>query len=391
MKAPRSFRVRRQVTGTGPSGPALVPTDLVALYHLNRFYSRGVYGEGEEIAFIEFAPPKASDDSLFWSRYSVRSSLNQVVRTVMPQGTATDPAALGETDLDLEYAGALAPGAQLTAYVMNGTLSLGAFLPTLWNVLREIAASGTRIVSISLGAGELDCAEAAPFTDPVSGRTWPDLPAFAADLDAWIIENQLHVFVAAGDSGAYAAFPADPRVQVSWPAAQAAVVAVGGTQLAIAGAVSSGEQAWGGQDLDPALGGYNPSNTLPQASGGGGISSSVVAPSYQASLDVATRVTPDVAAFAGPLLIVDQGQEIPVWGTSAAAPITAAICALYHAATGSYLTHSALYATARDVTSGNNLNDSLVEAGLMAYSVAGPGFDACTGAGAPDAAAFPGI
>lgn len=371
--------------------PSLVPTDLASLYHLNRFYVQNVYGQGESIAFIEFAPPKASDDVAFWARYSLNPSLNGTVATVMPAGTPPEAQALGETDLDLQYAGSLAPGATLTAYVVNGTLSLDAFLPALWNVLREIAASGTRIVSISLGAGELDCAGSAPFTDPVSGTSWSDLTAFAADLDAWIRENDLHVFVAAGDSGAYASFPGDTRVQASWPAVQASVVSVGGTQLAIPGTLSSGEQAWGGQDIDPAQGGYNPSNTLTQASGGGGLSGYVVSPAYQGSLGIGTRVTPDVAAFAGPVLIVDGGQEIPVWGTSAAAPITAAICALYHQATGSYLTHSMLYSVARDITSGNSFNDALLESGLGTFYTAGPGFDACTGAGAPDAAGFPGI
>lgn len=389
MKTPRSFRTRREITGQ--TVPTLIPTDLASLYHLNRFYAQNIYGQGESLAFIEFAPPKATDDSVFWSRYSLKPTLNQTVQTVMPTGTPIQSQALGETDLDLQYAGSLAPGATLTAYVMNGSLALGGFLPALWSVLREIASSGTKIVSISLGAGELDCGGSAPFTDPVSGATWSDLTSFAADLDAWITENDLHVFVAAGDSGAYAGFPNDGQVQPSWPAVQGSVVSVGGTQLAIPGTLSSGEQAWGGQDLDPAAGGYNPSNTLTQASGGGGISSYVISPAYQASLDSGTRITPDVAAFAGPLLIVDGGQEIPVWGTSAATPITAAICALYHQATGSYLTHSALYATARDITSGNSLNNDLLEAGLSTYYTAGPGFDPCTGAGAPDAAGFPGI
>lgn len=389
MKTPRSFRIRREITTEGVS--ALVPTDLASLYHLNRFYAQNVYGQGESIAFVEFAPPKATDDSTFWSRYSLKPSLNSTVATVMPSGTVSQAQALGETDLDLQYAGSLAPGATLTAYVMNESLALDAFLPTLWNVLREIAGSGTRIVSISLGAGEQDCGAAAPFTDPVSGTSWSDLPSFAADLDAWLTENDLHVFVAAGDSGAYAAFPNDSTVQASWPAVQGSIVAVGGTQLAIPGILSSGEQAWGGQDVDPAQGGYNPSNTLTQASGGGGPSGFVVSPAYQANLGIRTRVTPDVAAFAGPLLIVDNAEEIPVWGTSAAAPITAAICALYHQATGSYLTHSLLYTASRDITSGNNFNNALLEAGLGTFYTAGPGFDACTGAGAPDAAGLPGV
>lgn len=316
--------------------------------------------------------------------------MNQAVSTVDPSGAASEAAALGETDLDLQYAGALAPGAALTAYVVDGTLPLAQFATALWQVLAAIAQSGTRIVSISLGAGELDVAASGPLTDPTTGDSHSDLGSFAGALDAWISQQGLLVFVAAGDNGPYAAFPTDPSVQASWPAVQAGVIAVGGTQLATPGDTASGEQAWGGQTADPTAGGYTSANTLPQASGGGGPSAYVPAPAYQAPLGTHTRQTPDVAAFAGPLRIVDQGRETAVWGTSAAAPITAAIAALYHQATGRWMEPDVLYAHARDITTGSNTNNALLQAGLTAMDRAVAGYDPCTGAGAPDAQGLPG-
>lgn len=386
MARARSFRTRAT---TAASVTALLPQDVASLYHLDLFYAQNVYGQGESIAFVEFARPNASDDSAFWASYSLSPGLNRPVATVDPTGSASEASALGETDLDLEYAGALAPGASLTAYIVDGTLPLGPFTQALWQVLAAIAQSGTRIVSISLGAGERDVAASGPFTDPTSGTTYQDLGSFAAAFDAWIAAQGLWVFVAAGDNGPYAAFPNDPSVQASWPAVQGGVVAVGGSQLATPADVASGEQAWGGQTVDPAAPGYNPSNTLPQASGGGGPALYVAPPPYQAALAATTRQTPDVAAFAGPLLIVDQGQEVPVWGTSAAAPITAAIAALYHQATGSWLDHATLYRAARDIVSGNNTNSALLQAGLTAIDNAAVGYDLCTGAGAPDAQNLP--
>jgi subtilase family serine protease len=385
---PRARSFRTLVTTEAEVTP-LLPQHVAALYNLDVFYSRDIYGQGESIAFVEFCAPKAPDDEAFWSRHSLAPHLNRRVDMVDPSSVASEAAALGETDLDLQYAGALAPGAALNVYVVDGTQALGSFTSALWRVLIEIVKSGTRIVSISLGAGELDVAASGPFVDPTTSKTYADFAAFAQALDAWIAAQGLLVFVAAGDHGPYTSFPEDPSVQASWPAVQAGVIAVGGTQLRRPGDTSSGEEAWGGQTIDPTAPGYNRANTLPQASGGGGPSVYVAAPAYQSALGAATRQTPDVAAFAGPLLVINDGHEVAVWGTSASAPITAAIAALYHQATGKWLVHSTLYEAARDITTGNNTNSALRQAGLTAIDEAGIGYDRCTGAGVPAALGLP--
>jgi|GEM_PF-4819911 len=385
----RSYRLRRTVAGNGVA--ALRPEDVARLYHLDRFHSQGIYGQGQRIGFVEFALPSNRDDAAFWSRFSLRAELNTPARATLLPRSRSSPAALGETDLDLQYAGALAPGAELKAYVVDGGAPLTAFLPLLWGALRAAAADGIRIVSISLGGGDADIGALGPITDSASGASWPDPAAFCADLDAWVRAQGMLCFVSSGDNGAYSAFPADTQVQASWPATQGAFIAVGGTQLAVPGDGTSGEQAWGGQTADPSAPGYDASNTLPQASGGGGPSAFLPAPGYQATIGSSVRKTPDVAAFAGPLVVVDRGIQTPVWGTSASAPIVAAIAALYGQATARTLDHAALYGSARDVTAGNNYNDSLLQAGLGAYASAGPGFDECTGMGVPDAEGLPGM
>ena len=385
----RSFR--RRLRAQTANVPALVPADVATLYRLDRFHGQGLYGQGESIAFVEFTLPSARDDAAFWGKYSLRPDLNQPARATIMRGARSTPAGLGETDLDLQYAGALAPGAVLKAYVVDASAPMAEFPMQLWAALRAAAKDGMRIVSISLGGGDLALSEAGAIADPVGGRSWPDAAAFAADLDAWVKQAGLLCFVSAGDSGAYSAYPQDPRVQASWPATQGAFIAVGGTQLAVPGDVTSGEQAWGGQGDDPSGPGYNMANTLPQASGGGGPSAFVPTPGYQAALGASARRTPDISAFAGPLTVVDRGAEVPVWGTSASAPILAAVAALYHQATGRWMDHNVLYAAAADITAGNNYNSSLLRAELTTFATAGPGFDDCTGAGALDTAALPGM
>ena len=364
------------------SGGTLQPRDIANLYGLDAFYQRSLYGQGQSIAFVEFAGPNAPDDARFWTAYSVAPGLNRPVSAVSIDRAPSDPAALDETDLDVQYAGALAPGARLAAYVISDQSDLPDFLGQMYDALTQIAADGIRIVSISLGTGERAFVAATDIRAPLAGRSWSDARAYGADLDALIRDNGLLVFVAAGDSGAYAGLPfGDHTPQPSWPATQPAVLAVGGTQLITPGTLGSGEQAWGGQCMDPLAPAYDPSNTLPQASGGGGLSTVFAAPARQAGLGLGHRATPDIAAFAGPLVIAEGAREITIWGTSASAPIAAAGAALLAQASGAVPTVEQLCTAARDVSSGNNWNNTLLLNGLSAYASAGPGYDLCTGMG----------
>jgi kumamolisin len=380
-----SLRPRRDVRGqrqVGGQAGVLTPRDLARMYGLEPFYASGICGQGTTIAFLEFAPPSAADDARFWRQHSLAPERNTPVATVSLPGAQPDPGALDETDLDLEYAGALAPGARLVTYLLSDQTDAAGFLGQVYDALAWIAADGVRIVSISLGTGERQFAAAARIEAPAAGRGWRDPLSYAADLDALVDRAGLLVFAAAGDSGAYGGAPfGDPVPQPVWPAVQPSFLAVGGTQLARPGDPWSGEEAWGGQTGDPAAPGYNPANTLGQASGGGGCSRLFPPSPAQAALGLTGRGTPDVAAFAGPLLVTDRGRDIPVWGTSAAAPIAAAMAALATEAHGRLPARSAIVAAARDVVRGNNWNDALMAEGLTTFYAAAPGLDLCTGAG----------
>ncbi len=380
-----SWKRRGRARAAAGAAPALTPQDIVRLCGLGDLHARGMFGQGQRIGFVEFARPSASDDRAFWARYSVRPDLNRAVRCVAIDMAAGDPGALGETDLDLQYAGALAPGAELIAYLVDDRGDDAAFMGRLYDAVHRAGADGCQILSISLGTGDAIAAAAGAVTCP-SGFSWADPAEYAAALDGAIAAASMLVFAAAGDSGPYGGFPMGQMTpQAVWPASQGGIVGVGGTQLATPGEVAAGDQAWGGQSLDPVGPGYNPANTLPQASGGGGPSCFIPLPPQQSGLAGPNRQTPDIAAFAGPLTIVDLGSEVSVWGTSAAAPVMAAVCALCRQATGMLPTPAHLYQAARDVVAGNNSNDALMLAGLTEFAVAGPGFDACTGAGAVSA------
>ena len=186
------------------------------------------------------------------------------------------------------------------------------------------------------------------------------------------------VVVACGDDGATDG-SANGAPTVDFPASSPNVLACGGTTLTLSGANIKTETVW---------------NDLAQGEGGtgGGVSQVFPLPPFQQNANVpkapngsAGRGVPDVAGDADPAtgykVIVD-GQSSIVGGTSAVAPLWAALIALLNQSLGKnvgYL-NPLLYASHvesafHDITSGNNGD----------YS-AGPGWDACTGLGTPNGA-----
>jgi kumamolisin len=191
------------------------------------------------------------------------------------------------------------------------------------------------------------------------------------------------VLAAAGDSGSTDG-STDGSAQCDFPASSPHVLGCGGTRLTLdsAGAIA-GETVWN----DGSSGG----------STGGGVSTLFPLPTWQADAGVPAnagsggsgRGVPDVAGNADPetgyQILVDGGSVV-LGGTSAVAPLWAALVARLAQQTGTKLglLQTVLYdgvksgvaqAGFQDVTSGSN----------GAYS-AGPGWDACTGFGSPDGA-----
>jgi kumamolisin len=274
----------------------------------------------------------------------------------------------GEVLLDIEVAGAAAPGASQVVYFAPN--SDRGFVDA---VTTAVHASPTpTVVSISWGQSE----------DSWTGQARTALDQAFADAAALGVT----VTAAAGDNGSGDRVT-DGKVHADFPASSPHALACGGTSLRVntaTGAVSA-ETVWN----DGSHGGAT----------GGGVSDAFGLPGWQASAGVpgqagtgqAGRGVPDVAGNADPAtgyqVLVD-GQSTVVGGTSAVAPLWAAlICRLAQATGKSFgLMQPLLYAgvsagttTAgfRDITQGNN----------GAYQ-AGPGWDACTGLGVPDGSAL---
>lgn len=186
------------------------------------------------------------------------------------------------------------------------------------------------------------------------------------------------VTVACGDNGSDDGV-GDGQPHVDYPSSSPYALACGGTRLSAAGDSISAETVWNEMDSN-------------NGATGGGVSDNYPLPDYQTQAGVPSspggqsgRGVPDVAAVADPLTgyrVRVNGQDEVIGGTSAVAPLWAALVARINQALGQALgdPHTLLYTQGdafRDITEGDN----------GAYD-AGPGWDACTGLGSPDGEAL---
>jgi subtilase family serine protease len=253
-----------------------------------------------------------------------------------------DPVWALEISLDVEWAHAIAPGADI--------LLIESPHSTLSSMLRGVDAAvarGARVVSMSWGTAEF------------AGETRHD-PHFAVPGVVFVASS--------GDAGA----------RVMYPAASPTVLGVGGTTLPLdaTGNLVGPETAWSGS--------------------GGGLSAFEAEPGYQSVYPIpptgGRRGLPDVSYDADPVTGVAVFDStgaagwVSVGGTSLGAPQWSALVVLAGAGrisplssaslTSSPFYRAALASTYRDITSGSN-------GPCGSLCIAGPGYDFVTGLGSP--------
>jgi kumamolisin len=339
------------------------PPQVAALYQ----FPSGTDGTGQTIAIIELGGGFAAGDlNTYFDGLGIPvPSVSAVGVDGATNSPGADPGADGEVLLDIEVAGAVAPGARQVVYFAPNTDQ--GFIDAVATAAH--AATTPTAISISWGQSE----------DSWTAQARTALDQAMADAAAL----GTTVCVASGDNGSSDGQPSGNHVD--FPASSPHALACGGTNLAgnpSTGVISS-ETVWN----DGPFGGAT----------GGGVSDVFAVPSWQATAGVPAagggggRGVPDVAGDGDPQtgyqVLVD-GQQQVIGGTSAVAPLWAALVGRLAQATGKRfgLIQPALYAGTRpgvdvagfrDITSGNN----------GAYS-AGPGWDACTGLGSPQGAAL---
>ncbi|TAL75324.1 MAG: peptidase S53 [Rhodanobacter sp.] len=316
-------------------------------------------GSGQGVALIELGGGfRKTDLATYFAALGIAKP--PAVTAVSVAGGKNRPGGQADAEvmLDIEMVGALAPGAAIAVYFAPNTDQ------GFYEAISQAAHDAKRkpsIISISWGGPE----------DTWSASALTAMQSALADAAALGVT----VTAAAGDSGASDG-ESDGQPHVDFPSSSPYALACGGTTLSASASAITSEVVWN-------------ETAANEGATGGGVSTDYVLPSWQQDSKVpkapngfAGRGVPDVAGDADPLTgyrVRVDGQDTVIGGTSAVAPLWAALLARCNQSLGRAVgnPHTAFYqigeAAFHDVTRGNN----------GAYA-AGKGWDACTGLGSPD-------
>jgi subtilase family serine protease len=396
-----SAGVTSQFTSAVTGNHFLSPSDFGTIYDLNALYAAGINGSGQSIVIVGQTDIDLTDIRTFRSLSGLPPNDPGIVLVPGSADPGTSKDDLPEADLDLEWAGAVAPNAQLT-YVNSSNV-----MDSLQYAVDQNLAP---VVSISYG----DCEQ------HFSSQDVAVLSAIAQQANA----QGVTVVAASGDSGAAdcdgsTATAASQGLAVDLPAALPYVTGMGGTEFHEATTSwSASNTARNGSALSyMPEGSWNDTSVAGSlAAGGGGRSTYFSKPGWQSAAGVpndAARDVPDLSLSASPghdgYLVCSGGSCVNgfrsasgnlfvVGGTSAAAPSFAGMVALINQKTNTlqgninptlYSLYAAAPAAFHDVTTGGNqvpcVNGSPdCGSGMIGYS-AGPGYDQATGLGSVDA------
>ena len=422
-----NFRPEPPRPRRGTAGPdfkfngalALAPADFATIYDVNPLYAANITGQGLSVAITGASGYNTEDITAFRTNFGLDAT-NLPTDVLIPNtgSGVVDAYYFEETELDLEWSGAIAKDAQVV-YVYAGEDASDGVDDALYYAVEQRVAP---VVSFSYGGCEL-------------GYTPADVAFYGTvgDLAAMV---GVTVVIASGDTGPaecedYVSTPetaATLGMYVSFPASIPSVVAVGGTEFSFTSANqstywdSSGnartyipEEAW-----DEAL--TTAGGAL--AASGGGYSILFPRPYWQAAAlpTSSFRGVPDVsfsaAVYGVPYLISTSwtaadgsGQPITpeglvqIGGTSASAPSFAGLLTLLNQSVDAanpglgninptlYALYASVPAAFHDITMGSNKvpcepgTPDCPTSGTPDYGYsAGPGYDLATGLGSVDAA-----
>ncbi|MGA2047348.1 MAG: S53 family peptidase [Terracidiphilus sp.] len=343
------YRSTHGAFGARASNTSYTPPQIAKLYN----FPTNAGGAGQTIGLIELGGGyRPADIADYFTGLGLQAPAVKSTSVDHAQNRPTTPqSADGEVMLDIEVAGSVAQGAKIVVYFAPNTAR--GFQDALSTAIHD-ELNKPSAVSLSWGSAEVNW----------TAQSMENFSQVAQEAGLLGIT----VTVASGDNGSSDGVN-DGKSHVDFPASCPYVLAAGGTKLMSANGVVTSETVWN----DGAQGGAT----------GGGYSTVFTRPAYQAS-DVTqpNRGVPDLAGDADPEtgynILVD-GQQMVIGGTSAVAPLCAALVVLLNQKLNRRLgfVNPSLYSLDqtsdfRDITMGNN----------GAFS-ASNGWDACTGLGSP--------
>jgi uncharacterized protein (TIGR03437 family) len=369
----------------------IAPDDFATIYDIAPLYAAGINGTGQKIAVAGQIEVNLSDIEQFRSQFNLPANDPQTLLVPGSKNPGNDPGSgdLAESDLDLEWAGAVA---------RNATVIFVYSSDVMTSLKYAIDQALAPVVTVSYGTCELETP--------------------ASEYDAFVEWGQqanaqgITWFAASGDDGAADCDDSqNPGLAVDLPGSVPEVTSVGGTEFAEGSGIywSPTNNANGASALS-----YIPEITWndsvedgePSASGGGA-SVLFTKPSWQTGPGVPAdnaRHVPDVALNASdnndPYLVYTSGSMQLYGGTSVPTPSFAGLTVLLNQHLGSggvgninpnlYSLAQSNPAIFHDITTGNNIvtvscgrRDPNCATPVGYY--AGVGYDQTTGLGSVDA------
>ena len=282
-------------SATGDTPGSYLPSDFSANYGLNPLYKKA-NGSGETLGIVTLAALDPGAPQYFWKNIAHVPTTHRTVKVDNvdggPPGGPSDASGTGETDLDVEQSGGLAPGANIIVYQAPNTdpgFADAFFTAASQNVVDTLSSSWGESETYVAGA--------------VAGGT--ETVAYEAAFDEAFLEladQGQSAFVSAGDAGAYDASPGNDigttNLAVDTPGDSPYITSSGGTTTPFSGTLTSSDgsisvpvsvsqqRAWGWDYLWSAFaatGGtsYATAAAADVVGGGGGFSVVEPKPSYQ--------------------------------------------------------------------------------------------------------------
>jgi subtilase family serine protease len=282
-------------TASGVPGEYTVG-DVANFYDINPLYKRGVVGRGSTVAIVTLSNFYPSDATTYWSDIGLTTKPNRITQIHVDGGGAIDGGS-GETSIDVEQSGGVAPYANILVYDAPnaGNGYVDAFAQAVSdNTADSISTSWGLPEIFNFAALNVDGASNTDTSDA------GDLRAFHSLFLEAAIQGQ-SLFAASGDSGAYdtvrdlgaGTAPGDYNapLTVDSPASDPYITAAGGTTTPYSYAFRTGpteqikqESVWGWDYIQNYFDTYIGPNVvnLFSVGGGGGVSVYWHTPFYQA-------------------------------------------------------------------------------------------------------------
>jgi len=284
------FTVSASSGSTGDQPTDYLPSDFASRYGVTPLYQKA-NGAGETLGIVTLAALDVGAPQYFWTNVA---NVPATGRTVTVDnidggpGAPSDAAGTGETDLDVEQAGGVAPGANVIVY--QAPNSDPGFIDGFFAAASQNTAA---TVSTSWGASETIVAAAV-----AAGQ---ETTAYEAAFDEAFLEmgdQGQSVFVASGDYGAYSAYGdlGTTNLSVGTPDDSPYVTSTGGTTTPWTGSLTGpdgtvnvtvgSQRAWGWDYLWQPIATTSGTTYAVAAEsavigGGGGFSTIEPEPSYQ--------------------------------------------------------------------------------------------------------------